>query len=1485
VNLQGSQIQGLPFDFDQLESSLVSMSEAMWGRETNGTVAVSYGQLSMTGSEPGLNVFNVAAQQLASANSIRVSTPAGATALINVSGQSVTLSNLQVSLVGVSRSALLWNMPEATLFKLRSISFQGSALAPRAYADVSNGNFEGTLVAQSVVGSMQFHDYPLTAWASLGAATPSTSVTLRPNARLRSGCEYTFILAAFPANAAGDCLPSDTMQSFLVADTPKSAFDREVGSRRLRYPAEVPVSFTALKGINSLVPDVFARYANELHLRAGTDTLAALTTPKASRLNPAWDVVRYRQLYRGVPVQGYGYLVHQDGEVFRQAVGQLLPGLALSTEPSISVQQAIAGAVQAVNPAVRPWEGGGQGQPPAGQLIIKPATTVPAAASAKLAWRISLFEIEEAEYVDVDATDGHVLFIQPRQRGISACSGFDHATATLDHHEDRTLRIPLNAGTSVARSDLSVGLYNQDGNPFEVFQNTEPMRYRTRFLSEASGALTDSVCAGGDADTLAVARAHWSVQNAARSIDSLFGWRGLRGDGTGDLVVTAVNPLAVDQSKYDTVYLPPEGVSSDQIVVTYRNLFPDVVAHEFGHGVSRYSREMQGQPARSQEGESGALEEAYGDILASLVTYESGLALNTDMWCPTGDDGVGCKRNLRDPNSQQQPDTYLGEHWGPVTPGDCSPINDFCSVHQNATVVGHWFYTLVNGRGGDVVNDFSCASSVHPLGGTPDESMSAAGQLVFESFALMDDEAGFLAARDVTAAVAEEMFGDVEAKVSAEKAWHAVGVGEGPRPLLIAPLDGETAVNPWQTRFRFSIGTDQGPWTIRYSTDSTFTSADYVTITSTVWYDGIQYAEALIALNSDTKYYWQAKEGGDNSQGADWDKCGTFTASFTTAEKVVALRIPDSKESGGYYLTNNMGQVVWEPLEGAYDYEALLRDSDDGCEVPASEWTSIPISLDRISNPELFLGDTIDQNIVLLRDPIRLRPDLVLDPNLTYHLYIRGLTGDGARGTCTHFKVRKLQLMPFEKLSPLDYVDIPYNSGGPFVWTPSVGAREYQFTIRRWPPDGSFETVLQENIDADSVTINAAGNVEHFAGDPSVTGLPGEMMWDVWAVHETGDKRPGWDPGSPGLTNHARFWNSADRIIEGVTESGEHGPPTDNGNLPISIVFPTGAEPRETQSCFKAPANTIGMLWVFTEGGNVSWDDLSDVRIPADASDEFSLCTPRLTMTQDVMYLLAIPYSNVIEADWHDDWLSGYGPQSVFVYNARTCGGIGDECCQGSSSCVDGAICQAGVCNECGGQGQACCPSYKCGSHDLACSGNKCVSCGGPGEVCCNGSICDTNATCGSGDKCKACGGLGETCCPKTGCRSANATCKNDVCKALQECNSTLQSGANSPSSFEIEMGQNEGSTRLYMNTYTVPDNIQVYYEGKAIRGTGCFGTATLAGCQSTPWGAVCCEGNGWCSIPIAYGPGNSTSLVVEVEPNCSGTPNTQWEFRLACPD
>lgn len=107
----------------------------------------------------------------------------------------------------------------------------------------------------------------------------------------------------------------------------------------------------------------------------------------------------------------------------------------------------------------------------------------------------------------------------------------------------------------------------------------------------------------------------------------------------------------------------------------------------------------------------------------------------------------------------------------------------------------------------------------------------------------------------------------------------------------------------------------------------------------------------------------------------------------------------------------------------------------------------------------------------------------------------------------------------------------------------------------------------------------------------------------------------------------------------------------------------------------------------------------------------------------------------------------------------------------------------------------------------------------------------------------------------------------------------------NAPSSYEIEMGQNEGQTQLLVNTFSVPDDIRIYYEGEPIRGTGCFGTNSESGCTTGVFGTACCDGTGLCSIPVSYGPGTSTSLVVEVIPNCSGTADTQWEFTLACPD
>ena len=109
-------------------------------------------------------------------------------------------------------------------------------------------------------------------------------------------------------------------------------------------------------------------------------------------------------------------------------------------------------------------------------------------------------------------------------------------------------------------------------------------------------------------------------------------------------------------------------------------------------------------------------------------------------------------------------------------------------------------------------------------------------------------------------------------------------------------------------------------------------------------------------------------------------------------------------------------------------------------------------------------------------------------------------------------------------------------------------------------------------------------------------------------------------------------------------------------------------------------------------------------------------------------------------------------------------------------------------------------------------------------------------------------------------------------------CQQTVQAGGDIPEIHTIELGANSGTTMLWVNTYQVPDQLIVKYQGTEILDTGCYGTAYLQGCN----GICCCYGTGLCSCPLAYS-GASSQMTVEVIPNCSGTPNTQWAFSLDC--
>jgi choice-of-anchor A domain-containing protein/LPXTG-motif cell wall-anchored protein len=145
---------------------------SQWGDlSQTGTVSVYYGQLTLTGSDTSLNVFNInpgdipsegkdgdkSDYTLSEINHIEIDVPTGSTVLINVSGTDVTFPNCSYVMNGTTLTAgttlqqyILWNLPDAQ--SAHSVSLEGSALAPYATWYLNGGEFVGSLITDKVDG-------------------------------------------------------------------------------------------------------------------------------------------------------------------------------------------------------------------------------------------------------------------------------------------------------------------------------------------------------------------------------------------------------------------------------------------------------------------------------------------------------------------------------------------------------------------------------------------------------------------------------------------------------------------------------------------------------------------------------------------------------------------------------------------------------------------------------------------------------------------------------------------------------------------------------------------------------------------------------------------------------------------------------------------------------------------------------------------------------------------------------------------------------------------------------------------------------------------------------------------------------------------------------------------------------------------------------------------------------------------------------------
>lgn len=110
----------------------------------------------------------------------------------------------------------------------------------------------------------------------------------------------------------------------------------------------------------------------------------------------------------------------------------------------------------------------------------------------------------------------------------------------------------------------------------------------------------------------------------------------------------------------------------------------DVTAHEFTHAIIERTANLEYQC------ESGALNEAYADILGNIIEGK-----NDDQWLlgedimKNGDAGL---RNMSNPEAFSQPSKVGGKYY--VNPTNPNDYNDYGGVHTNSGIINHAAYLM-----------------------------------------------------------------------------------------------------------------------------------------------------------------------------------------------------------------------------------------------------------------------------------------------------------------------------------------------------------------------------------------------------------------------------------------------------------------------------------------------------------------------------------------------------------------------------------------------------------------------------------------------------------------------------------------------------------------------------------------------------------------------------------------------------------------------
>ncbi len=475
-----------------------------------------------------------------------------------------------------------------------------------------------------------------------------------------------------------------------------------------------------------------------------------------------------QQYHQGYPVEGAVYYVHYKNGKAVLANGELWRQLPDASKISLSPEAATQKAQQTVTnkqffvqpdfqPTLKP------------QLVYVP---VPNSAneyqSHKLAYKVNVSSQNPLvnKWVYVDAATGKIV-----RESDQIHTNEENGTAVTRFSGTQAISTTQSGGQYVLRSNGEYGeLMTLDCNEGESWNAAVDFTDADNHWDETAN-MDD-----------AAYDAHWGALKTLKYFKDNFGLESFDGNGTPLRVYVHFGQSYVNAFWNGSVLTFGDGNTGDGFEPLTAI---DVVAHEFGHGVTQFSANLE------YAYESGALNESFSDIFGAVV--EAYAKPNTANNYTVGEEITsGGIRSMSNPNLHGDPDTYGGDYY-------YTGSGDNGGVHINSGVQNFWFYLL--SEGGSGTNDLGNSYNVTGLG--MDKAVTIAYRNL-STYLTMYSTYHDAAVYSIQAA--EDLYGacSEEARQTAQ-AWYAVGVLASPNLETVAEFQvSDTYSCTTATEFEFT---------------------------------------------------------------------------------------------------------------------------------------------------------------------------------------------------------------------------------------------------------------------------------------------------------------------------------------------------------------------------------------------------------------------------------------------------------------------------------------------------------------------------------------------------------------------------------------------------------------------------------------------------------------------------------------------------------